>query len=107
MNIRKQSDRITLPDDLELLAQAAEDDLEPPRSDVRRLVPLACVPWLVVSHEELITLPLDSRAAYLLSLVDGRCTVEMILDMACMRQDEVLDILGRLVLLHVIELHDA
>lgn len=100
----RPSTRITLPDAFGLLDPAGQD--EAPHSEVRRLVPLACVPWLVVTHEQLVTLPLDSRAAFVLSLVDGRCSVEMIVDMSGMPQDQVLEILGRLVALQAIELHD-
>jgi hypothetical protein len=40
----------------------------------------ASVPWLTISFEELRTLPLDHRAGFIVSLVDGTSSVEMILD---------------------------
>ena len=108
MTSHRPSQRITLPGDLEdLVVGGAENELEPPRSEIRRLVPLTAVPWLIVTHEQLLGLPLDSRAAFILSLIDGRCTVEMVLDMASMDEDEAIDILGNLLRLRVIELHDA
>jgi hypothetical protein len=93
------SERITLPDALDPFSETG--------SDIRRVVPLDAVPWLVLSHEDLVALPLDSRAGFVLSLVDGRCTVEMILDVAAMDERETIDILGRLVRLGVLQLRDA
>jgi hypothetical protein len=95
------NERITLPDCLE-----AQSGHEPTSSDVRRVVPFAAVPWLVVPHDTLVSLPLDSRSAFILSLVDGRCTVEMILDMSGMNEDETMDLLQKLMRLGVLELHD-
>jgi hypothetical protein len=101
------SERITLPDGTEAGDPSAfPGALEPSTSDVRRVLPRSAVPWLLATHESLIGLPLDSRCAFVVSLVDGRCTVEMILDMACMPEDEAVEILHRLVRLGVIELHD-
>jgi hypothetical protein len=40
------------------------------------------------------------------SLVDGKCTVEMLLDMAAMPEDETLDVLRELVRLGAIELRE-
>jgi hypothetical protein len=51
---------------------------------------------LTMTAEGLHLLPLDSRAAYLLSLVDGQCTIATILDVCEMDQDEALDILSYL-----------
>jgi hypothetical protein len=102
------SERITLPDGIETGdAGAFPGTLEPSTSDVRRVLPRSAVPWLLATQERLIGLPLDSRSAFVVSLVDGRCTVEMILDMAGMPADEAVEILHRLVRLGVIELHDA
>jgi hypothetical protein len=51
-------------------------------------------------------LPLDPRAGYLVSLMDGHCTVEMILDMCLLERDEALGVLTRLLQLGAIELLD-
>ena len=62
------------------------------------------VPQLTMTAEGLHLLGLDSRAAYLLSLVDGECTLGTILDVCDMDHDEALDIFTRLVGLGAIEL---
>jgi hypothetical protein len=41
------------------------------------------------------------------SLIDGRCTVEMLLDISGMREDETIRIIGELVRLGAVELRDA
>ena len=43
----------------------------------------------------------------MLSLIDGRCTVEMILDIAGLPEDEAIGILDNLRELGAIELNDA
>ncbi len=71
-------------------------------------MPLFAVPWLAVTQEGLLFLPLDPLAAYILSLVDGHCTVETILDI-CVPQlgrDEALSILAHLLHLGAIDLRD-
>jgi signal transduction histidine kinase len=42
-------------------------------------------------------MPLDPRAGFVVSLIDGKCSVEMLLDISGMREDETLNILGKLV----------
>lgn len=54
------------------------------------------VPRLRASAEELTSLPLDPREAFVLSLVDGAATIEEIIDMAGMTEDEVLGDLAAL-----------
>jgi hypothetical protein len=88
------------------LEAIGDDDLEGPSSAVRPLVPLYAVPWLAISAVGLRSLPLDARAAYLLSLVDGQCTVELILDICDMDRDEALGIVAHLLELGAIELRD-
>lgn len=63
---------------------------------------------LAVTLEGLLPLPLDARAAYLLSLVDGHCPVEMILDIFGPEpaREEALGILAHLLQLGAIELRD-
>ena len=101
-------DRITLlPGDRGEAPRDTEREFAAASSDIRQVVPLASVPWLIATHEELLALPLDGRAGFVLSLIDGRCTVEMILDIAGLPEDEAIDILDRLRLLGVIELHDS
>jgi hypothetical protein len=75
----------------------APSDDQPPSGIVLRLEVLAGVPRLVVSMPELKAMPLDDRAGFILSFVDGAYTVEMILDACAMRRDDALAILGQLV----------
>jgi hypothetical protein len=85
-----------------------DDDLDGPTSAVRPHVPLFAVPWLATTVDGLRGLPLDARAAYLLSLVDGHCTVEVILDVCGseLGREEALDALAHLLELGAIELRE-
>ncbi len=99
-------DRTTIPGDLSQVARESERKLAATDSDVRPVVSLFAVPWLVVSYVDLQRLPLDARAGFVISLVDGRCTVRMMLDISHMPEDETLDILRELVRLGAIELRE-
>lgn len=83
-----------------------DDDVVGPTSAVRARLPMSAVPCLAVTVEGLRFLPLDARTAYLISLVDGHCTVEAILDIceSELRGDEALALLARLLQLGAIEL---
>ena len=96
-------DRITSPVDLTEAARESERLLQT-SSEVRRHVPLAAVPWLTFTLDQLRELPLDTRAGYLVSLIDGRSTVEMISVISGMDVDEVTGIFARLLELGAIEL---
>jgi hypothetical protein len=56
------------------------------------------------AQKDLATAPLDAREAFLLSLVDGRMTVQDIVDAAAMPKAEAIAILQRLVRLDLVEL---
>jgi hypothetical protein len=58
--------------------------------------PLASVPRLTVTRSQLMAMPLDHRAGFVVSFVDGTYTVEMILDVCPMPRDRALAILGEL-----------
>ena len=60
-----------------------------------------------MTYDELIALPLRHDDAFVLSLVDGVCAIETILDMANLPEDDVLASVRMLVQLGAIELHDA
>ncbi len=81
---------------------------EGPPSGIRPLVPLFAIPWLVIRLDGLRFLPLDARAGYLVSLIDGRCSVETILDICALEvhREDALEILATLLQLGVIELRD-
>jgi len=57
---------------------------------------LDSVPRLAVSTRELMAMPLDHRAGFIASFVDGIFTVEMIVDASAMPADEALALLGEL-----------
>ncbi|MGH7294475.1 MAG: hypothetical protein ACRELB_06070 [Polyangiaceae bacterium] len=95
-----------MPVDLRQAARDSEREIEVTASDVRPLVPLHAVPWLIVTYDALRTMPLDSRAGFVVSRIDGQCTVEVLLDLCGLREDETLRILAALVRLGAIELHD-
>jgi hypothetical protein len=99
-------DRITIPEDLSQVARESERKFAAADSDVRPVVVLFTVPWLVMSYVDLQKLPLDARAGFLVSLIDGKCTVEMLLDISGMPEDETLDILRELVRLGAVELRE-
>jgi hypothetical protein len=99
-------DRITLPDDLSEFVRPSDRQFEAASSHVRAIVPLYSVPWLVVTYDDLRAMPLEGRDGFVVSLVDGRATVEMILDMAGLPEDETIDVLSRLLRLGAIELRD-
>jgi hypothetical protein len=61
-------------------------------------------PKLAASRAMIAQAPIDARAAFVLSLVDGRNTVESLIDMAGMPEAEVRSILARLQRLGLIRL---
>jgi hypothetical protein len=77
-----------------------------PASHSRELLPPLSVPTLATTAEGLHDLPLDARAAYLLSLVDGRSTLETLLDVCEMDREDTLGVLRHLLALGAIRLHD-
>jgi len=108
------SERITIPHDMSEIARAVDvarprndsgTEAEPPPSGiVSGVVTLDAVPWLDIAYDELLAMPLDPRHGFLLSLVDGRCTVEMITDMSGFPRDEVFMMLSELVAMGVLTL---
>ena len=100
-------ERITVPVPAAIAARESAREFEAAGSDIRSIVRLSAVPWLVVTYDALRELPLDARAGFVASLVDGRCTVEVLLDISGMPEDETLEILRDLVRLGAIDLKDA
>jgi hypothetical protein len=102
------SERITIPHDMSALARSADrttSETDPPPSGVvSGVVTLDAVPWLDVAYDTLLAMPLDARQGFLLSLVDGRCTVEMITDMSGLPRAEVFAMLSELVAMGVLTL---
>jgi len=76
-------------------APEARDD-DPPSGVLLRHARLTGVPRLALPLADLMEMRLDHRAGFLISLVDGNYTLEMILDACAMRREEALAILGEL-----------
>lgn len=56
---------------------------------------LDAVPWVMLSHAEITQLDLDHKEGFLLSLIDGRTSVETLLELASMPKRDVLRLLVR------------
>lgn len=69
----------------------------------RRIQP-DMVPRIALSKNELLAAPLDHRAGFIMSLVDGIQSVETILDLCAMRRIEAIKILSDLAAMGVISL---
>jgi hypothetical protein len=66
----------------------------PTSGTYRKHVTLECIPRLAVSPTVLRQLPLDHRAGFLMWLIDGKSTVEAILDACPMSHDHALAMLS-------------
>jgi hypothetical protein len=55
---------------------------------------LASVPVVVVALDQVAKLPLDARQGFVLSLIDGRCTFEEIIDMCVFERIETIEIVA-------------
>ncbi len=66
-------------------------------------VPLQAIPSLAVTAEGLRFLPLDAKAAYLLSLVDGRNSFATILDVCDIVREDAFEVLVSLLQAGAIE----
>src|SRR5258708_5655599 len=75
-------------------AKALDD--EPPSGVMLRCEVRSSVPRLAVSTADLKEMPLDHRAGFIVSFIDGKYTIEMILDACAMQREEALAILGDL-----------
>jgi hypothetical protein len=75
-------------------------------SDIRPLVPLSGVPSLLVTDDGLRGLPLDPRAGFVISRIDGKSDVETLLDVCALPENETLAIVAELVRLGVIAFLD-
>ncbi len=73
--------------------------------EVQRVLPTHAVPWLIVTLDAVRRLPIDPRVGFIVSLIDGRSTVEMIVDMAGFPRALTLRSLVKLLALGAIELH--
>ena len=75
----------------------AEADDQPPSGVILRRESLAGKPRLAVPMSSLMAMPLDHRAGFILSFVDGNHSIDTLLDACAMRPEEALAILYDLV----------
>ena len=54
------------------------------------------MPTIAVTYDALVAMPLDHRHGFLLSLVDGRCTVEMLADISGFGRTETIALVADL-----------
>ena len=102
-----EHDRLTPTVDLANFAIALEQETEEaPTGEVCALVSPSMLPRLVVSVDQLRDMPIDPRTAFLVSLVDGQCSVGMIAHIAGMPGDEAIGIFAMLLQLGAVELRD-
>ena len=67
------------------------------------LAPVAA-PQLLKTRRELASAPIDHRDAFVLSLVDGKTSVQGVVDLAAMPDGEAVSILHRLATLGIVRL---
>jgi CheY-like chemotaxis protein len=89
---------------LEILVTGRRSDNATPTREMRAVVSPSMVPALTVTVDQLRELPIGPRAAFLVSLVDGRCSLGTIADVAGIPADEAIGIFAMLVQLRVVEL---
>lgn len=77
-----------------------EDGVPTPRPRV----PLSSVPLRILADHELLTLPLDHRAGFVLSHVDGATDIRTLIDVCGMTHDELVAVVDRLISLGAIRL---
>jgi hypothetical protein len=66
----------------------------PPRSQD---LSLSSVPVVIVPSEEVPMLPLDARQGFVLSLIDGVCTLEEIIDVSALERFDTIEIIAHFV----------
>lgn len=98
---------IPVEEDIEIVIEhGARDDapgestaIVEPSADSRRLVAMTSqsrIPRLLLGPNEIAKLPMDPRAAFLTSFIDGTQTMEEILDVCAMPESEALELIERL-----------
>ncbi len=81
-----------------------EEDPEEGIPTPRPRMAMTAVPERAVSDRELMTLPLDHRAGFVLSHVDGATDLRTLIDVCGMDHDELVGVVERLVALRAIRL---
>jgi hypothetical protein len=67
-------------------------------------VTLASVPRLVMTHTQLVALPIDHRAGFLLSHIDGIRTVEELVDICHLSAEDAMQVVDALLALGAIDI---
>lgn len=82
-------------------------EIDEPPSSGEDLVPftLETVPHVVLPAEKILRLKVDAKAGFVLSLVDGRTSVEALGDITSLDDDELLEVLHTLRKLGAISRH--
>jgi hypothetical protein len=65
---------------------------------------LASVPVVVVPIDQVAKLPLDARQGFVLSLIDGKCTLEEVIDMCAFERIETIEIVAAFIQTGVVAL---
>jgi hypothetical protein len=100
-------DRITPTVDLANLALDFEEETEEaPTDEVRAVVSPSMLPRLLFTVDQIRDLPIDPRTAFLISLVDGQCSVGMIAHIAGVPGDDAINVFAMLLQLGAVELRD-
>jgi hypothetical protein len=86
----------TRPKERSVRPAVSVDDVGAAAVKIASTTPRQSAPKLIASRATIAKAPIDTRTAFVLSLVDGRNSVEAIIDMSGMRADEVNTILARL-----------
>jgi hypothetical protein len=91
--------------DDEWLLEDVDAELDDPASDFvvpPRVIPMTATPRLCMRASELVALPLDHRSGFLLSHIDGKRTVENVVDVSHLSPEDTLEALGSLIALGAI-----
>ncbi|HVH40726.1 MAG TPA: hypothetical protein VM925_00230 [Labilithrix sp.] len=70
----------------------------------RPKMPLSCIPRRAMADKEMLSLPLDHRAGFLLAHLDGATNIRTLIDVCGMPNDELITLVEQLVALRVIKL---
>jgi hypothetical protein len=105
-------DRKTPPFDFQGLARQDERETVRELPDAASVLKsreayLASVPHVVLGRDELLTLPLDERFGFILSLMDGQTSIADILDLCGLARVEVVEMIVALLRNGVIDLRDT
>jgi hypothetical protein len=80
----------------------SDENTRPTIPTPRPRLALGCVPRRIVDDKEMMALPLDHRAAFLLMHIDGKTPLHTLIDVTGMHADEVVVLVERLVELHAV-----